>query len=206
MSSSTSRAMTRGTNASDTDGKFMGPGPFDSMLHAKAAFGGAVVLQYHARRYHTYRCRQDADAVGTSEVHEFHLRRQEHNLRRELGCLVHGCDANQGYLVQGWCKFGGVEICKTRSAMGMSEQDAWKNRDFITLGGSVAEFVADVFLCPYEACRIRSVSDPSHANGMLATGQKLVAESDVVNGLYSDFGPMLFKQIPYTMAKFSVQQ
>ena len=83
----------------------------------------------------------------------------------------------------------------------MSEQDAWKNRDFITLGGpAVAEFVTDVFLCPCEACRTRSVSDPSHANGMLATGQKLVAENDVVNGLYPDLG-LLFKQIPYTIEK-----
>ena len=103
--------------------------------------------------------------------------------------------------MQCWSKFDGVEICKTRSAMGTSEQEAWKNRDF-----TVAEFVTDVFLCPYEPCRIRSVSDPSHAKGMLATGQKLAAENDVVNGLYPDLGPMLFKQIPYTIEKFSVQQ
>ena len=45
--------------------------------------------------------------------------------------------------------------------------------------------------CPFEACRIRSVSDPNYAKGMLATGHKLVAENGVVNGLYSDFGPMV---------------
>merc|ERR550537_2068327 len=89
----------------------------------------------------------------------------------------------------------------------MSEKDAYKNRDIITLGGSaVAEFVADIFLCPYGACRIRSVSDPGYANGMVAVGKKLVSEMGVFNGLYSGFGPMLFKQIPYTMAKFAVQQ
>merc|ERR1712100_199559 len=88
-----------------------------------------------------------------------------------------------------------------------SEQVAWNRRDAITLGGSaVAEFVADVFLCPYEACRIRSVSDPGYAKGMMAVGKKLVGEMGVVNGLYSGFGPMLFKQIHYTMAKFAVQQ
>merc|ERR1711870_179029 len=114
----------------------------------------------------------------------------------------------QGYFVQGWFKFGGVEICKTKFAKAMgSEEAAYKNRDAITLGGSAcAEFVADVFLCPYEACRIRSVSDPGYANGMMNVGKKLVGEMGVVNGLYSGFGPMLFKQIPYTMAKFSVQQ
>ena len=91
--------------------------------------------------------------------------------------------------------------------MGMSEQDARKNRDFNALGGSaVAEFAADVFLCPFETCHIRSVSDPSYANVMLVTGQKLVAENGVVNGLYSGYGPMLFKQMSYTVAKFNVQQ
>merc|ERR1712039_248178 len=114
----------------------------------------------------------------------------------------------QGYFVQGWFKFGGVEICKTKFAQAMgSERAAWKNRDAITLGGSAcAEFVADIFLCPYEAVRIRAVSDPTYASGMMATGQKMVSELGVVNALYSGFGPMLFKQIPYTMAKFAVQQ
>merc|ERR1712134_221408 len=88
-----------------------------------------------------------------------------------------------------------------------SEKKAYENRDAITLGGSaVAEFVADIFLCPYEAVRIRAVSDPTYASGMMATGQKMVSEMGVVGGLYSGFGPMLFKQIPYTMAKFAVQQ
>ena len=73
----------------------------------------------------------------------------------------------QGYIVQGWLKFGGLEVCMTRFAMEMSDQDAWKNRDFITLGDSaVAEFVTEVFLYTYEACSVRYVSDPSHASGM----------------------------------------
>merc|ERR1719301_380729 len=88
-----------------------------------------------------------------------------------------------------------------------SEKAAYQNRDAITLGGSaIAEFVADIFLCPYEAVRIRAVSDPTYASGMAATGKKMVSEMGVVTALYSGFAPMLFKQIPYTMAKFSVQQ
>jgi len=115
----------------------------------------------------------------------------------------------QGYFVQGWFKFGGVEICKTQFAQAMgSERSAYANRNAITLGASaVAEFVADVFLCPYEAVRIRGVSDPGYAQGgMLATGKKMIGDMGVVGALYSGFVPMLFKQIPYTMAKFSVQQ
>merc|ERR1711998_592304 len=45
-----------------------------------------------------------------------------------------------------------------------------------------------------------------YADGMMNVGKKLVGEMGVVGGLYSGFGPMLFKQIPYTMAKFAVQQ
>ena len=70
--------------------------------------------------------------------------------------------------------------------MEVIEQDAWKNRDFITLGESAAaEFVTEVFLCTFEACSIKYVSDPIHANEMLAIGQKLAAENDVADGLYS---------------------
>ena len=36
--------------------------------------------------------------------------------------------------------------------------------------------------------------------------EKLVAENGVVNGLYSDFGLTMYKQISYTVAKFNVQQ
>ena len=69
------------------------------------------------------------------------------------------------------------------------------NPDSSTLGGpAVAEFVADVFLCPYEPYRIRYISDPSYADGELATGQKFVAENDAAIGLFFNFGPMLFVQ------------
>jgi len=34
---------------------------------------------------------------------------------------------------------------------------------------------------------------------------RLVKEEGIVRGFYSGFGPILFKQIPYTMAKFAVQ-
>ena len=48
--------------------------------------------------------------------------------------------------------------------------------------------------------RSASVPSPSKSDGMLATGQKLVAEDGVLSSLYSRFGPVLIKQIPHTMA------
>merc|ERR1719386_679185 len=69
----------------------------------------------------------------------------------------------------------------------------------------LAEFIADIFLCPLEACRIRLVSDPTYAPSMPATMSKMASEMGVIPAFYSGFGPILFKQVPYTMAKFAVQ-
>merc|ERR1711963_523121 len=63
-----------------------------------------------------------------------------------------------GYFIQGWFKFGGVEFFKIKAAAAMGEKKAWDNRTAIYLGAAAgAEFIADIFLCPLEACRIRSV-------------------------------------------------
>jgi len=111
-----------------------------------------------------------------------------------------------GYFVQGWFKFGGVELIKIKCAESIGEKAAWDNRTSIYLGAAAgAEFVADVFLCPLEACRIRSVSDPGFAPSLAGVAGRLVKEEGVLRGFYSGFGPILFKQIPYTMAKFAVQ-
>jgi len=111
-----------------------------------------------------------------------------------------------GYFIQGWFKFGGVEFFKTKAAIAMGERAAWNNRTTIYLGSAaIAEFIADIFLCPLEACRIRAVSDPTYGSGLAGVGARLLKEEGVLRGFYSGFGPILFKQVPYTMAKFAVQ-
>merc|ERR1712127_476550 len=111
-----------------------------------------------------------------------------------------------GYFVQGWFKFGGVEFFKIKAAKALGEKKAWDNRTAIYLGAAAgAEFIADIFLCPLEACRIRSVSDPTYGSGLAGVASRLIKEEGVVRGFYSGFGPILFKQVPYTMAKFAVQ-
>jgi solute carrier family 25 phosphate transporter 3 len=111
-----------------------------------------------------------------------------------------------GYFIQGWFKFGGVEFFKVNFAHSLGEEKAWNNKTGIyLLSSALAEFVADVFLCPLEATRIRLVSNPSFANGLFPAATRLLKEEGILKGFYSGFGPILFKQIPYTMAKFSVQ-
>ncbi|KAJ3204111.1 hypothetical protein HDU82_006075 [Entophlyctis luteolus] len=111
-----------------------------------------------------------------------------------------------GYFVQGWFKFGGVEFFKVQATQLLGDEVAWNNRVGIYLGAAAAaEFVADIFLCPLEATRIRLVSDPKFASGLADAFPKIIKQDGVIRGFYSGFGPILFKQIPYTMAKFAVQ-
>jgi len=123
-----------------------------------------------------------------------------------LGVLATGLGATAtGYFIQGWFKFGGVEFFKVNIAKKLGERKAWENRTSIYLASAaMAEFIADLFLCPLEAVRIRSVSDPTFPKGV-GSGIGRMISTDGFMGLYAGLGPILFKQIPYTMAKFAVQ-
>jgi solute carrier family 25 phosphate transporter 3 len=122
------------------------------------------------------------------------------------GALLTGLGATAGgYFVQGWFKFGGVEFFKVQAVAALGEEKAWNSKTAIYLAAAGgAEFIADIFLCPLEAVRIRSVSDPKFCTG-LADGFGKILANEGVGGFYAGFGPILFKQVPYTMAKFAVQ-
>jgi solute carrier family 25 phosphate transporter 3 len=123
-----------------------------------------------------------------------------------MGVLASGLGATAaGYFIQGWFKFGGVEFFKIKFTDALGERKAWDNRNGIYLASAaMAEFIADLFLCPLEAVRIRSVSDPTFPKGLGAGAAKMLG-TDGVMGFYAGLGPILFKQVPYTMAKFAVQ-
>ena len=122
------------------------------------------------------------------------------------GALATGLGATAfGYFVQGWFKFGGVEFFKISAVESMGEEKAWENKTFIYLGAAaIAECIADIFLCPLEAVRIRAVSDPEFCDG-LADGFGKILKAEGVGGFYAGLAPILAKQVPYTMTKFAVQ-
>ncbi|KAI8971631.1 mitochondrial carrier domain-containing protein [Mycotypha africana] len=112
-----------------------------------------------------------------------------------------------GYFLQGAFKFGGYEFWKKTFIDLIGVEKARENRTAIYLGASaIAEFFADVALCPLEATRIRLVSQPTFASGLLSGFSKILKEEGAIKGFYSGFGPILFKQVPYTMAKFVVYE
>ncbi|OJK04483.1 hypothetical protein ASPACDRAFT_38040 [Aspergillus aculeatus ATCC 16872] len=109
-----------------------------------------------------------------------------------------------GYFLQGAFKFGGYEFFKQQWINQLGYETASNNRTAIYLASSAtAEFFADIALCPLEATRIRLVSQPTFASGLMSGFGKIL-KNEGIGAFYSGFGPMLFKQVPYTMAKFVV--
>ncbi|KAF8979075.1 mitochondrial phosphate carrier protein [Entomortierella lignicola] len=108
-----------------------------------------------------------------------------------------------GYFLQGAFKFGGYELWNNIITDYVGKENAVKYRIgmyFVSAG--VAEFFADVALCPLEATRIRLVSQPTFATGLVSGFSRILREEGVIRGFYSGFGPILLKQIPYTITKF----
>jgi solute carrier family 25 phosphate transporter 3 len=73
-------------------------------------------------------------------------------------------------------------------------ENASNNRTAVYLASAAcAEFIADIALCPLEATRIRLVSEPTFANGLVGGFAKILKQEGV-GAFYSGFGPILFKQ------------
>ncbi|CCK68460.1 Mir1p KNAG_0B00110 [Huiozyma naganishii CBS 8797] len=109
-----------------------------------------------------------------------------------------------GYSVQGAFKFGGYEVFKKLFIDTIGYDNAVHYKNSVYMGSAaVAEFFADIALCPLEATRIRLVSQPTFANGLVGGFSRILKEEGV-GSFYSGFTPILFKQIPYNIAKFLV--
>lgn len=109
-----------------------------------------------------------------------------------------------GYSMQGAFKFGGYELFKKTFIEQLGYDTASKYKNSVYMGSAAtAEFFADIALCPLEATRIRLVSQPTFANGLIGGFSRILKEEGV-GSFYSGFTPILFKQIPYNIAKFLV--
>lgn len=109
-----------------------------------------------------------------------------------------------GYSLQGAFKFGGYELFKKTFIEQLGYDTASKYKNSVYIGSAaLAEFFADIALCPLEATRIRLVSQPNFANGLIGGFGRILKEEGV-GSFYNGFTPILFKQIPYNIAKFLV--
>lgn len=111
---------------------------------------------------------------------------------------------NYGYLVQGMFKYGLYEFFKTNFTTILGQERAESNVHLLYLtAGMTAEAIADVFLTPFEAVRIKMVSEPNYARGTLGALRKVIS-TEGMRGLYKGFAPLVMKQVPYTAVKLTV--
>jgi len=123
-----------------------------------------------------------------------------------IGALLLGLGPTfYGYAAQGALKYGLYELFKTKYSHWAGHETATKYASFIYLAaGMTAETIADFALAPFEAIRIRWVSQPEYTTGSVKGLAKLAQQEGVSNGWYRGLLPLIFKQVPYTAVKFCV--
>jgi len=111
-----------------------------------------------------------------------------------------------GYFIQGACKFGFYELFKSVAANVMSEDQVVKYKLPVYLtAGAAAEVIGSSALCPFEAIRIRMVSQPDFCSNFIG-GMRKIHQQEGWKGFYKGLGPILGKQVPYTMTQFATFQ
>jgi solute carrier family 25 phosphate transporter 3 len=115
-----------------------------------------------------------------------------------IGALATGFGPTfTGYFIQGAFKFGGYEFFQKQAVDALGLENARQKRTAIYIASAgCAEFFASIALCPLEATRIRLVSTPGFANGLVGGFGKIL-RNEGVGAFYSGFGPILFKQYVY---------
>ena len=111
------------------------------------------------------------------------------------GALLTGAGPTfAGYFAQGAFKFGGYEFFKGKSIDILGIEKARQNRTAVySVSAASAEFFASIALCPLEATRIRLVSTPGFASGLIGGFGKIL-KNEGIGAFYSGFGPILLKQ------------
>jgi len=106
-----------------------------------------------------------------------------------------------GYSFQGAGKYGAYEVFKYYYG---EQLFPGMNKTFVYLGASAsAEFIADMFLCPFEAVKVRMQTTlPPYAR-TLREGWGKIVQKEGYAGLYKGLYPLWARQIPYTMVKFA---
>ena len=122
------------------------------------------------------------------------------------GALLTGAGPTfAGYFLQGALKFGGYEFFKQQSIGLLGYESAANNRTAVYLASAAAaEFFADLALCPLEATRIRLVSQPTFANGLVG-GFTKIAKEEGFGAFYGGLGPLLFKQYVLSIQEFDAR-
>jgi len=106
-----------------------------------------------------------------------------------------------GYAVAGCFSFGLLELLSRQVSAAVGAGNAlFFSTPLLAVSSVFATAVCAVALCPFEAVRIVAVRSGSPS---LEVCKRMLA-TDGVRGLYRGLGPILLKEVPYTVTKFVV--
>ena len=108
-----------------------------------------------------------------------------------------------GYSLQGMGKFGFYELFKNIYGKALGD-DAEKYKVYGWIVSSAcAEVIADVFLCPWEALKVRmQTSKPGAFPTTFSQGFAKMKKEEGLKGFYKGLSPLWARQVPYTIVKF----
>ncbi|GAB68236.1 mitochondrial carrier protein [Plasmodium cynomolgi strain B] len=110
-----------------------------------------------------------------------------------------------GYSLQGLCKFGFYEIFKDVYSNYLGEEYSYKYKGVTWLLASAsAEFVADIFLCPFEMIKVKMQTSKANTfpTKLSESMSFMLAHKKETKFPFGSVTPLWCRQIPYTMAKF----
>lgn len=178
--------------------------PYTPKFYAFCAIGGALacnITHTGTTPIDLVKCRMQTGYPYKSMVHGMQeIVKNEGGLR---ALMQGGTPCFIGYSLQGAAKFGFYEYFKKKLADAIGEERANNNRMIFYMTCSAgAELVADVFLAPWEAVKVRMQTQPEFAKSMTGTITKMYAQEGLV-GLYRNVVPLAFRQVPYTVIKLT---
>ncbi len=106
--------------------------------------------------------------------------------------------------MQGFGKFGFYEVFKDvyKGIVGPERAAKYQTIGF-AFSSACAEFIADIFLCPMEACKVRVQTDiTGKVPKSLPKLWNSIFKKEGWAGMYSGIVPLWCRQIPYTIVKF----
>lgn len=113
-----------------------------------------------------------------------------------------------GYMVQGAFKFGCFEFFKQLSLDIINNPDvtAKFKTPIYMISSASAEVIATAALCPFEAIRIKQVTQAEYAKTGMVSGLMKIYRTEGMHGWYKGLVPILMKQVPYTVVQLTTFQ
>mmetsp|Transcript_3118 Transcript_3118/g.6278 ORF Transcript_3118/g.6278 Transcript_3118/m.6278 type:complete len:1114 (+) Transcript_3118:546-3887(+) len=108
-----------------------------------------------------------------------------------------------GFFFWGGFSYSLTELIRRYLVISAGPQAASLEIQIVLVSASVASFFGTFVLVPFESVRIRSVAQPEFGKNIFDVTKRMVKEESIWS-LFSAAPPLLLKEVPFAMAKFSI--